>query len=121
MSSTAGNREIQLIEKHVPDARILGVVRERCGLLIDLPRGDSAAAENVQQYERELLKAGVREWIRDVEHNRLKARVYWPTNRWRNTAIGGLVSLLTVFTAVALLSNDIRATQTIRSWITPLQ
>ena len=118
MTTVAGEREIQLLERYVPEAEVLGVVREGRGLLLQLPE-DSAHAAAVQKYEQMLIKAGVREWTWHHTSRGMRVRAYWSPHDYRH--LWPRMLLAAVFAVAAYLKYDVHAAQVAARWLATLQ
>ena len=117
MKHVAGDREIQLLGRYVPDAEVLGVVRNGTGLLLQLP-ADSAHADAAQRYEKQLLKAGVREWSWQHTSRGMRVRAYWSPQKY---PAWPLALLGAVFATATYLHYDVHAAQVAAGWLAALQ
>ena len=96
---------ITSIERNLPDARVLGVVREGRGLLLEMD--EEPSARRMQQVEKQLLAAGCSEWA----WQGVRMRVYWERRNY-TTYIALAISVLAYF-----IYNDIHLAQTISRWV----
>ena len=90
--------------EHVPGARVLGVVREGKGLLLEM--NEQPTASNMRLLEQQLLDAGCSDWA----WRGTRIRAYWERRNYSTL-------LALVITAIAyFLYNDIHLAQTVNGW-----
>ena len=118
MKQTAGETEIQLIRKWLPDADILGVVRDGKGLLIEMKHIKGIHASHVQHCEQKLIAAGVTHWTWNTNNGQMQIRAYWdkPSNFLRHSGAALAILLL-----AAYWFYDVHTAKTISSWLAALQ
>ena len=116
MTHLASDREIHLVQRHVPGAEVLGVTREGKGLLLHVP-GHATAAET-QEREAQLLRAGVREWNWTAESGGMRVRAYWRDkgSQWWRVALAAAV-----FAAAYVVRYDVHLTQAAAGWLAQVQ
>jgi len=75
----ANDREIQewteAIGRFVPEAKVVGVIREGNGLLLNIERGE-INAQDMQDMERALLRAGAQGWTWNIGPRGARIRVH---------------------------------------------
>ena len=109
----AGDSEIQSVGRYLPEATVLGVLRDGKGLLLGMP-SSSASADTMQRCESALLKAGVTQWSWSMQEGELQIRVYWTSGRtWWLVAA--------VLAILAFLLYDVHAQQDAAGWLAALQ
>ena len=97
----ATDQEIQewteAIGRFVPEAKVVGVIREGNGLLLHVERGE-ISAEDMRNMERALLRAGAHGWAWNIGPRGARIRVHMGGKRtwiWAIVACAiGLLSLL---------------------------
>ena len=114
MSSSAGAAEIQLAREHVPRATCVGVLRDGRGLLLEVESAADINAQDMQKYEKQLLRAGVSEWTWAVVDKHLQIRAYWPFSTRKKAIITFFISA--VFFIFCWFYYDIHVAKTPRSW-----
>lgn len=90
--------------EHVPGARVLGVVREGKGLLLEI--NEQPSASKMRLLEQQLLDAGCSDWA----WQGTRIRVYWERRNY-NTLLALAITAIAYF-----LYNDIHLAQTINGW-----
>ena len=90
--------------EHVQGARVLGVVREGKGLLLEMKEQPSASS--MLRIEQQLLAVGCSDWA----WQGTRIRVYWERRNY-NTILALTITVIAYF-----LYNDIHLAQTIIGW-----
>ena len=109
----AGDDEIQRVRQHLPDAEVLGVLRDGKGLLIEL---DAGSAAQLARCEDRLLRAGATEWSWTLEPSGTRVRAYWtPRPRWPFALAAAVLA------TTAYLCYDVHAAQNVAGWAAALQ
>ena len=117
MQATAGDDEIQLVQRHLPHADVLGVTREGRGLLLRVPGRASAA--DTSECERQLLRAGASEWNWTAEPGGMRVRAYW--RHPRRSRRRYVAAAAAVFGLVYCWWYDVHLTQAAARWLAALR
>ena len=96
----------------MPDAKVLGVTRESSGLLLELPYG-SAEASDMDEWEKQLLRAGASSWHWTVHARGVRIRAHWH----RSGRMWPLLAVLAITAVTTFIANDIHLTKVARDWI----
>lgn len=113
-------REIQFwtaqVGQYLPEADVLGVIREGNGLLLLVRDTSAVQASDLDRFQRQLLRAGASGWNWAVSNEGLRIRVQWPlTSRWPVKVV------LAVLTLTAFIYYDVHSPQAARSWFSAWQ
>ena len=84
------------LRRHLPEAEILGELREGKGLLLGLPRANLQATD-MDTYERMLLRAGAVGWSWSVSAPGARMRVHFG----RGSRVGSLMWVIVLVLAAA--------------------
>ncbi len=113
MHQPATQVEIQRVRKYLPEAEVLGVLRDGKGLLLEIKAG---SATQLHEGEKALLKAGASEWNWSAEQEGMQIRAYWTdtaTTRWPLGAA--------VLVAAVCIWYDVHLAQNAAEWFAALQ
>ena len=69
------------VHMHLPEARVKGVLREACGLLVHVP-SNGTTAQDMERYEMLLRRAGATGWAWSIGPTGASLRVRFKTN-WK--------------------------------------
>ena len=99
------------IGKHMPDADVLGVIREGNGLLLVVRDAAVVRASDLDRFQRQLLRAGASGWNWTASCDGLRIRAQWPRKSWWR------VKVVAVLALTAFVYYDVHFTQAARGWL----